>query len=79
MQMHGVCSRAESSTIQKQSTTTMVSAFAFIIQAIEMGVHIAAGLLGGSVKQVCTSECPLQSFAQEVVRGCSVTSGLISE
>ena len=36
-------------------------------------------LLGGSVKLVCTSECPLQSFAREVARGRSVTSGPISE
>ena len=36
-------------------------------------------LLGGSVKLVCTSECPLQSFAQEVSRGRSVTSVPISE
>ena len=37
------------------------------------------GLLGGSVKLVCTSECPLSSFAQEVPRGRSVISGPISE
>ena len=36
-------------------------------------------LLGGSVKLVCTSECLLKSFAQEVARGRSVTSGLISK
>ena len=36
-------------------------------------------VLGGSEKLVCTSECPLQSFAQEVARGRSVTSGPISE
>ena len=36
-------------------------------------------LLGGSAKLVCTSECPLSSFAQEVMRGRSVTSGPISE
>ena len=36
-------------------------------------------ILGGSVKLLCTSECPLQSFAQEVARDRSVTSGQISE
>ena len=35
--------------------------------------------LGGSVKLVCTSECTLQSFTQEVARGRSITSGPISE
>ena len=38
-----------------------------------------AYLLGGSLKLVCTSECPLYSFAQEVARGRRVTSGPFSE
>ena len=36
-------------------------------------------VLGGSVKLVCTSESPLQSFVQEVARGRNVTSWPISE
>ena len=36
-------------------------------------------VLGGSVKLVCMSEFPLQSFAQKVARGHCVTSGPISE
>ena len=40
--------------------------------------HVSS-LLGGSVKLVCMSKCPLESFMQEVMRGRSIPSMLISE
>ena len=44
-------------------------------RCLQCMIHV----LGSSVKLVCMSGCPLQSFAQEVTRGRSVTSGPISE
>ena len=68
-------------TLNPITTTTFSVSFSFICVCVQwsllgwLSVHGAVmsvdcsllmGLLGGSVKLVCTSECPLSSFAQEI-------------